>query len=106
MAMETGAMKVVEGKHCSCFQAKKDPGGCSWTLQSSILGMWVEERKTALSMSTPGQFKGIITVAVVLSSSICDPLIWETDPLNQIGRSCRDCLAGMRPVRLPSPCWC
>lgn len=52
MAMETGAMKVVEGKHFTCFQAKQDPAPCT-DPTASILHMWMEERKSTLLMSTP-----------------------------------------------------
>lgn len=84
-----GAVKPAEGKHSSCYQAKKDPSGCAQSAAQHSGCM--DGREKAHSRRTPGQFKGN-TVALVSSSSIHDPLIWETNPLNQIGLSCSSLL--------------
>lgn len=71
----------------SCFQAK-GPAGCMHPVVQHSRGVDVGKRRSHL-IGTPGQFKRPHHGTVFYLLSIRDPLIQETNPLNQTGLSCK-----------------
>lgn len=85
-------MKVAEGKHSSCFQAEEDMNG-AYSLHSALQAAACKQGAAHL-IGTQTHSKASPQHGLY-PCSICDLLIWERDPLNQIGLSCKAWLASL-----------
>lgn len=87
-----GAVKVVEGKHSSCFQAEKDTDG-AYSLHSAVQAAGYKWGAAHLigtqTCSKASPQHGFYPC------SIRDLLIGETNPLNQVGLSCKAWLVSL-----------